>query len=292
MFTDFSLPNSQQHLFYKSSLADSHSNSAASRPSGATSRRLTSNAPSQLAQLRADENLIQLRKFNVMRFGAGWLRPPGITKTLQSRLEEAQEQLEQIELQRRDAELRAQEEAAQNAAGPTLGLDGTELPDQEERDLDAEVPDGELSSLSSDDDPENNTTGITFHEESLLHGSPMGGRQVALDMEEAELDGRLQDERDLGMEGDLDDDVPEAGSYEHTDTEQEDDSSDEDVVEVHPPLSQARSSARSSAQVRMSLRSDDSELLASSSFIDTSPAILRHRGRANHVNSRARSRPS
>lgn len=218
-----------------------------------------------------------------MRFGAGWLRPPGVTKTLQSKLEEAQEQLEQMEIQRRDAEMRAQEEAAQHAAGGGLGFDGIGLPDQEERDLDADVPDAEPSTIASDDDPEN-TASVTFHEESLLQGSPSVSRQVALEMEDAELEGRLQDERDLGMEGDLDDDVPDAGSYEHTDTELEDDSSDGDEVELQQPLSQTRSSARSNDHTRRSLRSEDSEVLASSSFIDTSPAVLRRGARVNNAN--------
>lgn len=273
-----------QNLLYISTSSDSHGTWPSST---SASRRTTSGAPapSQLAQLRADEHIIQLRKFNVMRFGAGWLRPPGVTKTLQSKLEEAQEHLEQMEMQRRDAALRAQEEAAAHAAGRPVGFDGT-LPDQEERDLDAEVPDGDGSTIASDDEAEN-TANVTFHEESLVQGSPAVLRRVALQMEDAELDGRLQDERDMAMEGDLDDDVPEAGSYEHTDTEDEDDSSsDEDAIELQPPLSQMRSPARRNAGIRLSIRSDNSETLASSSFIDTSPAILRRGARANNANVR------
>jgi hypothetical protein len=107
-------------------------------------------------------------------------------------------------------------------------------------------------------------------------------------MEDAELDGRLQDERDMAMEGDLDNDVPEAGSYEHTDTEEEDDtsSSDEDEIELQPPPSQTESSVRRNAGIRLSIRSDNSETLASSSFIDTSPAVLPRGARANNTNVR------
>jgi hypothetical protein len=239
----------------------------------------------QLARLHYDERIIDVRKSNVMRFGAGWLRPPGVTKTLQSRLDEAQEQLEHMEIQRRDAEIRAQEEAAQHtgAGGAHPGLDRIELPDQEERDLDADVPDAEQSTIASDEENEN-TGSVTFHEESLLQGSPNVTRQVALAREDAELDGRLQDERDLGMEGDLDDDVPEAGSYEHTDTELEDDSSDEDNVELHYPQGVTRSSIRSNRSARRSSRGDASEILASSSFIDSSPAVLRRGPRTNTSN--------
>lgn len=259
--------------------------SAASR-SPLAARRPTTSATSQLAQLHADESLIQHRKFNVARFGAGWLRPPGVTKTLQSKLEEAQEQMEQAEMARRDAEMRAQEQAAQEAAGGGLGFDSTGAPDQEERDLDDDVPEAEPSTIASDDEDPENTGNVTFNEESILQGSPTGTRQAELEMEDAELEGRLQDERDLGMEGDMDDDVPEAGSYEHTDSELEDVSSDEEEVSLQEPRSQTRSSARSAARTRTSLQSEVSELL-SSSFVDNSPAVLRRGGRANNARGRS-----
>jgi hypothetical protein len=267
-------------MLYRPSAHDGHCSVPPSQSITNNSfRRPISTSRSPLAQLGADEHVIELRKFNVKRFGAGWLRPPGVTKTLQSKLEEAQEQLEQIEMQRRDAELRAQE-AAQHAAMGVPGLDVEEVPDQEERDLDADVPEAEQSALASDEDPEY-TASVTFNEASLLQGSPGGIRQAALELEDAELDGRLQDVRDLGMEGDLDDDVPEAGSYEHTDTELEDDSSDED--EVRQSLSQTRGSTRSDGRARRSLFSEDNEMLASSSFVESSPALARRAWRGNNA---------
>jgi hypothetical protein len=36
-----------------------------------------------LSVLRSDENAISQRRANIRRFGAGWLKPPGIGKTLQ-----------------------------------------------------------------------------------------------------------------------------------------------------------------------------------------------------------------
>lgn len=45
--------------------------------------------------LRADENAIATRKANIRRFGAGWLRPPGIGKTLQGMEDERIEREEQ-----------------------------------------------------------------------------------------------------------------------------------------------------------------------------------------------------
>ena len=54
-----------------------------------------------------------------------------------------------------------------------------------------------------------------------------------LEQEEAEMAGVLQDERDL------DDDIPEAGSYEHTDSELED-SSEDDAASRPPGFSSVR----------------------------------------------------
>jgi len=256
-------------------------------------RRPVSNVRSPLVQLQADEQVIETRKHNVRRFGAGWLRPPGVAKTLQSKLEEEQERLEQLEMARRDAELRAQEEAAQQAAmGNNLGgLDGEAVQDQEERDLDAEVPEAEELGLASDEEEEDEeeeeaTADVTFNEESLLEGSLDGEGQAVLEMEDAELDGRLQDERDLDMAGDLDDDVPEAGSYEHTDTEQEEDSSEDEATDNLRSQLQARVRAdraalRSDGRARRSLLSEDSELIGSSSFMESSPAMGRRPGRGN-----------
>jgi hypothetical protein len=65
-------------------------------------------------------------------------------------------------------------------------------------------------------------------------------------MEEAEMAGVLQDERDL------DDDVPEAGEYEHTDSELEDDS-DEDNTGRLQGMGSARS-RRSRRESGMSRR--------------------------------------
>ena len=100
---------------------------------------------------------------------------------------------------------------------------------------------------------------------------------------DAELDGRLQDQRDLGLGGDLDRDVPEAGSYEHTDTELEDDSSDEDGVELRHHQSVSRSPMSRRRNTRRSPRDDASEMLATTSFNNSSPAILRHGARANNA---------
>ncbi|KKY28728.1 hypothetical protein UCDDS831_g00113 [Diplodia seriata] len=240
--------------------------------------RLTGPRSSALASLLHDENTIEQRKLNVRRFGAGWIRPPGIAKTYQAAMDEAAEREEQEILARREAAMmelaNAQEQEEEEARRRDMierGLadergEGDEGEDEEgDGDLDAEVPDmdadipegslGEGSEGSEeeedddeddeeeDDDDENiededeeeavteeEVTGdvtqdVTFNEESMYgdasllgeeHNEDLENAQQWVAREEAEMAGDLQDERDL------DDDVPEAGEYEHTDTEIED----------------------------------------------------------------------
>ncbi|KAF2672229.1 hypothetical protein BT63DRAFT_191847 [Microthyrium microscopicum] len=211
-----------------------------------------------LNQLIADEQLIEQRKQNVRRFGANWIRPPGVAKTLQARIDEDIERREQAELQRRE-ERYAEERAAQAAQMP----EGQEqLNEAGERDLDEDIPDADAMEMEDEDDEddededesdEENSIDNTqatghapsrFNEESLLEGSLVGGiglvggdgfspsqTQGYLDAEDAELDGRAQDMRDLGIDRDLDEDIPEAGSYQHTDTEEETSSDDDSGME-------------------------------------------------------------
>ena len=68
-------------------------------------------------------------------------------------------------------------------------------------------------------------------------------------MEEAELTGAARDEEELGIERDLDDSVPEAGSYQHTDTEVEDSDSDSELRDSFAVQS-TRRSARSGGSGR------------------------------------------
>lgn len=134
-----------------------------------------------------------------------------------------------------------QEQQAVNAEGEDMGAEG-------EVDLDAEVPDADEaggteseeeeetteSEEDEDEDEEEEEEGnVTaepsrFEGESMIEGSMVGGDGFSparaeryLEVEDAELDGRAQDMRDLGVERDLDEEIPEAGSYEHTDTEEE-----------------------------------------------------------------------
>lgn len=146
-------------------------------------------------------------------------------KTLQAQREEEAEIAEQEELARqeqglRDLQARQEVEEARGRA-QEAAEDGVEV---EERDLDEDIPDADAQVTQED---------VTFNDESIVEGS-----HVALDVdqeqydarEEAELTGAARDEEDLGIEPErnLDDSIPEAGSYQHTDTEAEDSSSDDD----------------------------------------------------------------
>lgn len=158
-------------------------------------------------------------------------------------------------------DLAAAQQDVANAEAREAGED-EEGEDEEQRDLDDEVPEAEASvsessADSSDEEDvegsssavgENDTT-VPFNEDSFIEGS-MHEAEVShmLEMEEAEMAGVLQDERDL------DDDVPEAGSYEHTDSELEDESDEDDASRL-PGMSSARSNRRLSARRRSGRRS-------------------------------------
>lgn len=215
-------------------------------------------ARSPLALLAADEAAIAQRKAAIRNFGAYWIRPPGVPKTLQAMNEEEQERREQEEIERRERgmlDMQAQQqlaEAQQRGAEATAEQEDPEAP--EERDLDDDIPDAEITGDVTEDlsgVTDDVTAEDTFNEEGLMEGSMLEQEQYA-ELEEAELTGVAQEEEDLGIEEerDLDDDVPDAGSYQHTDTEEEDSSSEEERSEVQDSFAQqsARRSARVSAQ--------------------------------------------
>ncbi|KAF2420025.1 hypothetical protein EJ08DRAFT_738753 [Tothia fuscella] len=263
----------QQHAS-PSDLSSSQSNpQSQSQAQAQASRRATPNGAtfrSQLALLAADENAIEQRKLNVRRFGATWLRPPGVMKTFQARMDEEQERAEQAELTRREAQMLEMANAAV-AEGAQAAGDGEEE-EEEERDLDAEVPEAE--DVGDDESEEVSNADMTFNEESLLEGSVDDDGREELEMEDAELDGRLQDERDLGHERNLDDSVPEAGSYQHTDTEEEDDSSDS-AEDSNEEQERRLPTLPGNGRPRMPMASEASEILGSSSFVGSSPAMGR-----------------
>ncbi|KAL9082627.1 MAG: hypothetical protein Q9159_006284 [Coniocarpon cinnabarinum] len=150
-----------------------------------------------LTALDADEAALHARKTAIRRFGATWLRPPGVPKTYQAMVDEAAERAEQEALARREAAMAAETQAAEEEARRVVrGLDGEDGEEGDEEgmgvDLDEEVP--EASGAENEEDG---------------------------DEEEAERD--------------LDDDVPEAedgDAWEHTDTEAEESESEEGDMAV------------------------------------------------------------
>jgi hypothetical protein len=173
-------------------------------------------------------------------------------------MDEAAEKEEQEHQARRDQVLMDLAAAQTETANQEAAAEGGDEEMEGEVDLDAEVPEAEAeadeSNVSSSEDEaseegeaeEGDTsavgdqTGMTFNEDSFIEGSMVAAEvEHMLEMEEAEMAGVLQDERDL------DEDVPEAGSYEHTDTDL--DSSEEEVDDslVSAPSARRRQSGQS-----------------------------------------------
>ncbi|KAK4550623.1 hypothetical protein LTR36_000202 [Oleoguttula mirabilis] len=213
--------------------------------------RKAHNTRSPLVLLAADEAAIAQRKAAIRNFGAYWIRPPGVSKTLQAMSEEEAERLEQEEMARQERgllDLQAQQqlqEARERATDAAAEADDA-AEAGEERNLDDDIPEaGEA------------TADLSFNEESMMEGSSQlvvhevaederemdDGVDYALEMEEAGLTGAARDEEELGIEHDrdLDDSVPEAGSYQHTDTEAEDTESDSELQDSFAVQSTRRS---------------------------------------------------
>ncbi|KAF2443845.1 hypothetical protein P171DRAFT_45458 [Karstenula rhodostoma CBS 690.94] len=214
---------------------------------------------SLFTQLLLDENKQKQRNANIRHFGATWIRPPGIQKTYQAMIDEEKEIKEQEALAMREQQMMDLAAAQQDAANAEARDAADEEIDEEERDLDDDVPEAAASgsesevSASGSESEEGSVSGgeeeesradVTFNEDSFIEGSMIEGRVgQMLAMEEASMEGSLLEERDL------DDDVPEAGEYEHTDSSLLD-SSDEDDGSFVQPGSRSARSRRSSGAVR------------------------------------------
>lgn len=172
----------------------------------------------------------------------------------------------------------------------TRDLDA-EVPEAEERDLDDGVLEAEERDLDDDvpDATEGDITFGTLGDESLLEGSMVENveederaeQERLARLEEEELTGVAREREELGLERDLDDSVPEAGSYEHTDTELEEDTTlDESSIMMNsaPRRQSWRPASRESAGSRRSLRSQGMSSLLGSSILGSSPMLARRGG--------------
>ncbi|POR31873.1 Uncharacterized protein TPAR_07920 [Tolypocladium paradoxum] len=103
-----------------------------------------------LARLAADEQYMHRRRLNVQNFGSGWLKPPGVPKTLHQMREEKREQEEHQEALRRE---QLAQELAEAEAGemPEDGMmDDVQLDGAQ--DLDDEIPDADDDHFGMGDD--------------------------------------------------------------------------------------------------------------------------------------------
>lgn len=226
-------------------------------------------------------------------------------KTFQASEDEKAEREENDALARREQVMLDLAAAQQDSVNAEAREDAEDMEDgNEERDLDDEVPEAEADesdmSASEDEsgseaeegDTTRHTADVTFNEDSFIEGSMLESQvSQMLAMEEASMSGTLQEERDL------DDDVPEAGSYEHTDSSLIDSSSEGEGPSSAfrappPPPSRRRSNRRSSGTTgirrhlhspsqnarnsRLSVEYDgSSSILDGSSFLRSSPAAAR-----------------
>ncbi|KAM0559481.1 hypothetical protein ACHAPJ_004511 [Fusarium lateritium] len=105
---------------------------------------------SALARLAADEQYMQRRRLNVQNYGSGWLKPPGVPKTLHQMREEKREQEEHQEAMRRE------QLAQELAEAETEGMPGEGTMDDVQldgaQDLDDEIPDADDGYGFGDDD--------------------------------------------------------------------------------------------------------------------------------------------
>ena len=334
----FALPLVQPVQDFSRYLPSSDSNDIGQGPdasaNGPPQRRqnTTAHPTSTIAALKNAAALIEQRKIAIARFGATWIKPPGVSKTLQAETEEKQEREEQEILARREQmmlDMQAQQEAeeARQRAAAEDAMD--ELDGEGDRDLDDDVPEGSTMGMDADlsaeeeggltdddagasDEEATTEADMTFNDGSLIEGSmlhpgmedeensavqrELQEQERYAQIEEAELTGATQEEYELGMEGNLDDSVPEAGSYQHTDTELEDDDSDDDVdtsfsasipqPSAGPSIFNTRRSmggrlSGGSSASRASLGARDVSSLLDSSFVSSSPAMGRPRAGNN-----------
>ncbi|PNY28417.1 Uncharacterized protein TCAP_01657 [Tolypocladium capitatum] len=107
-----------------------------------------------LARLTADEQYMHRRRLNVQNFGSGWLKPPGVPKTLHQMREEKREQEEHQEALRREQLAQELAEAEAEAGGMPEGgvIDDVQLDGAQ--DLDDEIPDADDDhfGMGADDD--------------------------------------------------------------------------------------------------------------------------------------------
>ncbi|CAF3594132.1 unnamed protein product [Fusarium graminearum] len=272
MFTtlpDFT-PRDSHSLWYRSSRSpyippgplDDFNEGAHNQQHGANQARQRTRIieRSALARLAADEQYMQRRRLNVQNYGSGWLKPPGVPKTLHQMREEKREQEEHQEAMRR--EQLAQELAEAEAAALVRG-----------------EPDSNDMYGEAEEYEEEETNGQLLDEEDFVQEDDLG-----MDMD-ADLDEDIPEAESQGYEHtDSEAEISSSEQRSSSDEEEEEEEDDLDTsfqprsTTLPPPLSPTFHGGRSlMSHPRASM--DLSNLLSQdgSSFMHSSPAGRRAR---------------
>ncbi|KAI9671217.1 MAG: hypothetical protein M1817_003724 [Caeruleum heppii] len=161
-----------------------------------------------LTHLHAEESHIAARKTNIQRFGAGWLKPPGVAKTLQAAHEE---RVEREEVER----LMGGPEGGTfvEEDGATGGVDGGDF-------IEGDVGEAEDEAWEAVDEAAEGIEGEAEADEEMVE------RDLDDDVPEAEGGGGLMDD---------DDDDTEEVEEDEEDEENDEDDEEEEVDDVPPP---------------------------------------------------------
>ena len=152
--------------------------------------RRGNNRNNYLTQLQLDEEFIVQRKLSIQRFGAAWIRPPGVPKTYQLVMDEQAE--------REEAEAQAAREAQMMQGVEEAEFDAVE--DEEEgaeQDLDDQIPEAE--DLVGDDEEELAEEDEGMDEQDLDDDVPEAGSYQHTDTEQSDDDEDDEDTQDLEL---------------------------------------------------------------------------------------------
>ena len=182
-----------------------------------------------LYTLSLDERAIRMRKANIARFGAGWLRPPGIPKTLQGLADERTER-EEVEAARQ-REIAAAEAEAEAEAEEELRRQRGEG-EESEAAQDGEREDEDGMGVDLDEDiPDADGVDAAGGEEGGRAAAEMGERDLDDDVPDAEDD----EDDDEGDVWDSDDFVEEEEDQTSAEVDDDDVEFDESRPAALPP---------------------------------------------------------
>ncbi|KAK6361679.1 hypothetical protein TWF730_005393 [Orbilia blumenaviensis] len=144
----------------------------------ATRSALAAYGPSALQQLAIDEDAVEKRKLHIARFGATWIKPPGMMKTLQGVIDEELEKAEQLAMEGEttvdeggfvqdvnmvggepiemggevDGEEDEGEDGGEDEEGDDLEVGEEGLMEEGEVDLDADIPEADSTGWSEEEE--------------------------------------------------------------------------------------------------------------------------------------------